>query len=184
MARAVAHPARQAGRQGATAAGARTGRAGSRATLRDAEGLRRAPRRPMARPGCRDRRGVREREVSGGIAMGEPLPLPVLMTEGDAAAALGVSIDTMQRLRKRQAIRYRRIGGRIRYTPEDLVDFINASTVERCESETRDFSRSGDIGSASGATARHTTPRGSTKRSAEPVEPPLRLTISKPPKSR
>jgi excisionase family DNA binding protein len=45
-------------------------------------------------------------------------------SEPEAARALGVSRMTLLRARKRGAIRYHRIGARIRYTKEQILDFL------------------------------------------------------------
>jgi excisionase family DNA binding protein len=93
------------------------------------------------------------------------------LTERQASEALGVSIDTLQRLRKRRAIRYRKIGGRFRYTEEDLAAYIE-STVQPCLSEASDPEKSAAIGSAGGPTAAPgaglgTTPKPRADRRAE-----------------
>ncbi len=52
--------------------------------------------------------------------MSEAVPFPKLMNERDAAAALGVSLDTLRRERKRGRIGYTVVGGRPRYLERHL----------------------------------------------------------------
>jgi hypothetical protein len=89
------------------------------------------------------------------------LRLPRLLTEVQAAKELGVSIDTLQRLRKKQAIRYRRIGGRIKYTLADLYHYIN-SELRPCANDVNTPARSPDTGLASGTVPTVGTAAGTT----------------------
>lgn len=52
------------------------------------------------------------------------LAIPRLLTEQQTAEALGVSIYTVQRERKRGHLAGRLIGNRWRYTEADIVDYI------------------------------------------------------------
>ncbi|WP_368415292.1 helix-turn-helix domain-containing protein [Falsiroseomonas sp.] len=73
--------------------------------------------------------------------MGDVLAFETPMTEADAARRLGVSIDTVRRERKRRRIRYVMIGGRPRYTPAHLVEYLAAQEVAPCrDSSDRDSS--------------------------------------------
>lgn len=87
------------------------------------------------------------------------VPLPHLLSEAEAAARLGVSKDTMQRERKRGRMPYRRIGGRIKYTEDDLLTYIRRSGENQCP--TNDPDRSETIGSAGDQGARSGTEPGS-----------------------
>jgi len=58
--------------------------------------------------------------------------IPKLLTEKDAAVALGISIDTLRRERKRQRIGYTVIGGRVRYTQEQLSAYIAKGSISPC----------------------------------------------------
>jgi len=61
-------------------------------------------------------------KMSGDDRMTEPLRIPRLLTEREAAEALGVSPDTLTRERRRGRVTHTRIGGRIRYTEMHLSD--------------------------------------------------------------
>ena len=50
--------------------------------------------------------------------------LPILMKEQRAALELDISIDTLQRIRKRGEISFRKVGSRYRYTPKDLLEYL------------------------------------------------------------
>jgi excisionase family DNA binding protein len=52
--------------------------------------------------------------------------LPELLTEAEAARRLGVSQATLQRERRRPQIRHVMIGGRPRYTPAHLAEYLAA----------------------------------------------------------
>ncbi len=71
------------------------------------------------------------------------MQLPHLLTEREAAAALGISIDTLRRERRRGRIDYVKIGARVRHTEKHLVDYIENGTV-RCHKSQIDPSRIGD----------------------------------------
>lgn len=67
--------------------------------------------------------------------------LPELIPEKDAAIKLGVSIDTMRRLRNAGKIDFRKTGigrGRICYTYQDLNNYIESCKVELCPNKDPD----------------------------------------------
>jgi helix-turn-helix protein len=75
--------------------------------------------------------------------------LPKLFNEHAAAEALGVSIDTLRRERKRAKIAHTMIGGRIRYTEMHLTGYIEE---HECPTKSSGSGKSADTGSASGLT--------------------------------
>lgn len=84
--------------------------------------------------------------------MAEPIRLPRLLTERDAAKALGVSNDTLFRERRRGRIAFTLIGNRVRYTEAHLAEYIENRT-QRCRAnETIDRSSSANTGLANGPT--------------------------------
>lgn len=91
------------------------------------------------------------------------LALPKLLTESEAAEQLGVSVDTMQRERKRGRMPFRKIGGRIKYTPDDLLRYIERAGENQWDSgERTDQDNLENIGSAGGKTAPCGAGAGST----------------------
>lgn len=62
-------------------------------------------------------------------------PVVGLLTSPEAAEKLGVSAHTLLRLRKAGKIGYKRIGGRIFYTPEHLTKFL--ADAERVDQPSR-----------------------------------------------
>jgi hypothetical protein len=50
-------------------------------------------------------------------------PDPILMEEADAAAAIALSARTLRKLRNEGAVDFVKIGRRILYLREDLIDF-------------------------------------------------------------
>jgi excisionase family DNA binding protein len=54
-------------------------------------------------------------------------------TKGEIAAKLGVSTITVDRLRRRGLLPYRRIGGTVRFTENDLNTFIERTAVDGAE---------------------------------------------------
>ncbi|WP_161773066.1 helix-turn-helix domain-containing protein [Mesorhizobium hungaricum] len=72
------------------------------------------------------------------------------MSEGEAAKALGVSIDTLQRMRKRGDISYLKVGGRYRYTQQILLDYIENRTVKACANSESGSEKLPGTGSPSG----------------------------------
>ena len=89
--------------------------------------------------------------------MQQLIRLPRLLTEAEAAQALGVSVDTLRRERKAGKIRHTVIRGRIRYTENHLLEYIEAGERGACTaSAISDSAKSEDVGCQSGLTA----PRG------------------------
>jgi excisionase family DNA binding protein len=91
----------------------------------------------------------------------EPLHIPNLMTEREAAGALGVSLDTLRRLRRRNAISFTMIGGRVRYTEAQLLAYIERETRPCHESKAAVPARSATIGSRADPTLLSGAGRGS-----------------------
>lgn len=82
-----------------------------------------------------------------------------LMTEKQAADHLGVSIYTLQRIRKRGEIAFSKVGSGIRYTFQQLEDFS-----KNCEQScSPNVSKSVTSGSPSVQVPKTITPHGSTK---------------------
>ena len=52
------------------------------------------------------------------------LSLPLLLTEQEVARALGCSVDTVRRERKRDKLEFTRVGGRIRHTDDQVRAYI------------------------------------------------------------
>jgi Helix-turn-helix domain len=75
--------------------------------------------------------------------------LPKLFSERAATEALGISIDTLRRQRKRARIAHIMIGGRIRYTEMHLIRYIKE---HECPTKSSGSGKSADTGSASGLT--------------------------------
>ena len=93
--------------------------------------------------------------------MAEPVRLPRLLTEKEAAEALGVSKATLVRLRRAGRITFTRIRGRIRYTEDHLLAYIEGETQTCRENERTAPARSGTTGSAAGRTRPPGAGRGS-----------------------
>jgi hypothetical protein len=55
--------------------------------------------------------------------------LPKLITEKEAAEMLNISLATIRRERNRENISYRRIAGSIKYTEEDLIEYLDNGRV-------------------------------------------------------
>ncbi|MDH3289347.1 MAG: helix-turn-helix domain-containing protein, partial [Betaproteobacteria bacterium] len=90
-----------------------------------------------------------------------------LLSEPEAAAALGVSRWTLERIRKRGEIRARKIGGRWKYRSEWIEDYIEAGS---CQGEKRsDSVKSVETGSRSGPPHRYGIERGSTTKHDKPA---------------
>ena len=62
--------------------------------------------------------------------MADPIQLPGLMTERDAAERLGVHVETLRRERKLGRIGHVLIGKRPRYTSTHIHAYITASEVQ------------------------------------------------------
>jgi len=95
--------------------------------------------------------------------MAEPIRLPRLLKEREAADALGVSVDTLRRERRRNRIGFTMIGGRVRYTEGHLAHYIEDRSIEPCGGRDRtSASRSENTGSLGGPTAAPGAGPGST----------------------
>src|ERR1700733_2945718 len=90
--------------------------------------------------------------------------LPRLLSERQAADALGVSIATLRRERKRRHIGYIMIGGRPRYTDRHLAAYISVREVKPCDENSNQIApdRSATTVSAGGRIAPCGAERGST----------------------
>ncbi|MCH2394324.1 helix-turn-helix domain-containing protein [Oceanibaculum sp.] len=66
---------------------------------------------------------------------GGPIDLPRLLTEREAAEALGVSVYTIQRLRKQGEIRFKRLGGRWKTRADWLKEYLDREDNQCLESE-------------------------------------------------
>jgi len=80
--------------------------------------------------------------------------LPQLLTEQEVAKALGCSVDTVRRERKRGKLGFTRIGGRIRHTDDQVRMYISNQREDPCEKNRPGSEKSEVIGSANGAAAR------------------------------
>jgi excisionase family DNA binding protein len=68
-----------------------------------------------------------------------------LLDKKQAAETLGVSPVTVDRLRQSGKLPYRKIGGLVRFIPEDLDDFIRASaSTNRDPADWQDLPRIGN----------------------------------------
>lgn len=68
--------------------------------------------------------------------------LPILLTEKEAAEKLFISLATIRREMQREKIAYRRIGGSIKYTESDLIEYLDNGRVPCKTSNTPDKSES------------------------------------------
>jgi hypothetical protein len=89
---------------------------------------------------------------------------PHLLTEQQAADALGVSIDTLRRERKRRRIGHVMIGRRPRYTHWQLAEYVSIREVKPCDEDSNQLApdKSATTGSASGGIAPCGAEHGST----------------------
>jgi excisionase family DNA binding protein len=71
-----------------------------------------------------------------------------LLNKKAAADALGVSTATLDRLRRSGRLPYRKVGGLIRFLPEDIESFVRMSIVP---GKARDTAESHKIGNHSDA---------------------------------
>jgi hypothetical protein len=112
--------------------------------------------------------------------------LRLLLTERQAAAALGVSTDTLRREGKRRRVGYAMIAGRPRYTEQHLAAHIHAQEVKPCnESDNPTVpARSAIAGSPGVQTALCGAGRGSTPRLDKLAEHHSALSILQPQGSR
>ena len=76
--------------------------------------------------------------------MSDILTLPKLFTEKEAAEKLNTSVATIRGERGRGNIAYRRIGGSIKYTEADLIEYLDNGRVPCKKSTTPD--KLGSIG--------------------------------------
>ena len=83
-----------------------------------------------------------------------PLRIPTLLTEREAAAVFGVSVDTIRRLRRAGKIAHTCIGGRIRYTQEHLLVYLERENRPCQDGEENGLERSVESGLAGGQAAR------------------------------
>ncbi|WP_397603919.1 helix-turn-helix domain-containing protein [Sphingorhabdus sp.] len=75
--------------------------------------------------------------------------LPALYSEAEAAECLNISVGTLQRIRREGRIRYRRFGtgdGRIKYTLDDLNDYIERITEGGWHRKQQERDKSDPIG--------------------------------------
>ncbi|MCA8889643.1 MAG: helix-turn-helix domain-containing protein [Parvularculaceae bacterium] len=63
--------------------------------------------------------------------MSEVVQIPQLLTEREAAARLGVSLSTLQRLRRIGQVAFIKIGRLVKYREEHLAEYLEASTCPR-----------------------------------------------------
>jgi hypothetical protein len=56
--------------------------------------------------------------------------LPKLYTPEEIEAEYGWSVTKQWRLRKNGKLKSRKIGGDVRYTAEDIADYINSASTE------------------------------------------------------
>lgn len=94
--------------------------------------------------------------------MAEVMKLPCLVTEGEAAEALGMSIFTLARERKAGRIAFRKMRRGVRYTEADLAAYIESTRVPSCrDTENASASKSETSGLVDVRTAPHGAGRGS-----------------------
>ena len=79
--------------------------------------------------------------------------LPQLLTEQEVAKALGCSVDTVRRERKRGKLGFTLIGGRIRHTDDQVRMYISNQREDPCERKRAGSEKSEVLGSANGAAA-------------------------------
>lgn len=115
--------------------------------------------------------------------MADPTSFPRLMKEREAAAALGVSIDTLRRERQRGRIGYAVVGGRPRYLERHLAAYLDQQDVKPCESEPTARAKSATTGSLSGPTPPCGVAPGSMLLPDRQAAHRLALTILQPPAS-
>jgi len=97
--------------------------------------------------------------------MTDPLRLPRLHKEEEAAEILDTSKATVRRERERGRIGYLRLGDRgVRYTDDHLAAYIEQRSVEPCDTESKDLSSSEATGSPSGRRVPLGAEPGSTER--------------------
>jgi hypothetical protein len=113
------------------------------------------------------------------------LKLPELLHERQAAERLGMSADTLRRIRSRGEIAYFKIGGRPKYTEKHILDYLTRNEVPACpKSQTNDNSNSGRTGSANAQIAPNGAEHGSMPTRDRLAEHRSALMILKPQSSR
>ena len=60
-----------------------------------------------------------------------------LLDKKNAAFILGISPVTLDRYRKQGKLPFKQIGGLVKFTPEDIAAFIEASTVNGLETRSQ-----------------------------------------------
>ena len=58
-------------------------------------------------------------------------PNYLVMNRDEAANTIGISVETLDRIRKEGKIPYRKIGGQIRFLPEDLSEYFKRCAVDK-----------------------------------------------------
>lgn len=96
----------------------------------------------------------------------KPLRLPTLLTEREVSDVFGVSVDTIRRLRRAGKIAHTRIGGRIRYTEQHLLAYLERETQACADPRENASARSGGTGSADDPTA----PPGAEPGTMDPLD--------------
>jgi excisionase family DNA binding protein len=109
------------------------------------------------------------------------LALPTLYTEQEAATALQMSPDTLQRHRRRGTIPFRQIGNRIRYTESDITEFLDRCRENICPPTRTSPDVTEPIGLANAPEAQTGIELGLTPALDKPAASRLaRLTFGKP----
>lgn len=115
--------------------------------------------------------------------MADVLPYDPPFSEAEAATRLGVSLATMQRIRKRGEIRFMMIGGRPRYRQAFINEYLAAQEVPPCPRENPTPARSETTGRPAALAARNGAGRGSTPTLDRRAEHHSALTILQRPAS-
>jgi excisionase family DNA binding protein len=109
------------------------------------------------------------------------LAVPKLYTEQEAAAALQMSPDKLQRLRRRGSVPYRQIGNRVRYTESDINEFLDRCRENVCPQSKPNREAMEPIGLVNATEAQTGIALGSTPALDKPAASRLaRLTFGKP----
>ena len=85
--------------------------------------------------------------------MSDIVNLPKLYTVDDVASYLDVSVDTVRREVKRGKLGYTRIGGRMRFTEDQITGYVGNQRSDPCESESKDGHKLVGAGSPNAETA-------------------------------
>ncbi len=78
--------------------------------------------------------------------MNEFVTLPKLYTLAEVANYLGVSADTIRRECKRNQIGFTRIGGRIKFTEDQVIEYLQSQRVNQCKKKSSTQDRSATVG--------------------------------------